>query len=86
MMSYMISCCSFEAVDSAPAQRADANVGGHERDADLDQPMGSDEERDFADQEPLSESDMDMQEDAQIIATLLKHIPSCMNDDVFQHV
>jgi hypothetical protein len=39
--------------------------------------MDFDEERDFADQGPLS--DMDMEEDAQILATLLKHIPSCMN-------
>ncbi len=46
--------------------------------------MDSEEERDFADQDPLA--DMDMEEDAQILATLLKHIPSCMNADVFQHV
>jgi len=39
--------------------------------------MDSDEERDFADQGPLT--DMDMEEDAQILATLLKHIPSCMH-------
>ncbi len=39
--------------------------------------MDSDEERDHADQVPLS--DMDMEEDAEILATLLKHIPSCMN-------
>jgi hypothetical protein len=84
MISYMMSCCSFAAVDSAPAQCANANVGGHERDADLDRPMGSDEERDFADQDSLS--DMDIEEDAQILATLLKHIPSCMNAYVFQHV
>jgi hypothetical protein len=31
MISYMLSCCTFAAVDSAPAQRADAYVGGHER-------------------------------------------------------
>ena len=39
--------------------------------------MDFDEERDFADQGPLS--DMDMEEDAQILATLLKHIPTCTN-------
>jgi hypothetical protein len=39
--------------------------------------MNSDEERDFADQEPLA--DLDMEEDAQILATLMKHIPSCTN-------
>jgi hypothetical protein len=49
--------------------------------------MDADEERDYADQDPLS--DMDMQEDAEILATLLKHIvshiPSCMNaDDIEQ--
>jgi hypothetical protein len=47
----------------------------HERDADLDRPMDADEERDYADQDPLS--DMDMEEDAEILATLLQHIPSC---------
>ena len=41
--------------------------------------MDADEERDYADQVPLS--DMDMEKDAEILATLLKHIPSCMNAD-----
>jgi hypothetical protein len=45
--------------------------------------MDADEERDYADQKPLS--DMDMEEDAKILATLLQHIPSCMNaDDIEQ--
>ena len=75
--------CSFAAVAPAPEQRADANDGEHERDADLDRPMDADEERDYADQDPLS--DLDMEEDAEILATLLKHIPSCMNaDDIEQ--
>ncbi len=39
--------------------------------------MDSDYERDFADQGPLA--DMDLEEDAQILATLLKHIPFCLN-------
>ncbi len=43
--------CSFAAADPAQAQRADANDGGHERDADLDLPMDADEERDYADQD-----------------------------------
>ena len=74
----MYDICSFAAADPAPAQRADANDCGHEHDADLDRPMDADEERDYAaDQEPLS--DMDMEEDAEILATLLKHIPSCMS-------
>jgi hypothetical protein len=38
--------------------------------------MDFDEERDFADQGPLT--DMDMEEDAEILALLLKHIPSCI--------
>ena len=37
----------------------------------VDREMDFDEERDFAYQGPLS--DMDMEEDAQILATLLKH-------------
>ena len=69
--------CSFAVADPAPAQRPDANDGGHERDADLDREMDADEERDYADQDPLS--DMDMEEYAEILATLLKHIPSCMS-------
>ena len=72
VISSMTCCCSL-----AAAERADANDGGHERDADLDRPMDSDEERDFADQGPLTNTDME--EDAQILATLLKHIPSCMS-------
>jgi hypothetical protein len=43
----------------------------------LDRAMDADEERDYADQDPLSE--MDMEEDAEILATLLKHIPSCIS-------
>ncbi len=45
--------CSFAAADPAQAQRADANDGEHERDADMDRPMDADEERDYADQDPL---------------------------------
>ena len=65
--------CSFAAADPAPAQRAD------DSDADLDGPMDADEARDFADQDPPSA--MDMEADAEILATLLKHIPSCMSAD-----
>ena len=73
----MYDICLFAAAYPAPAQHADANDGGHELDADLDREMDADEERDYADQDPLS--DMDMEEDAEILATLLKHIPSCMS-------
>ena len=55
------------------AQAADAT----DHECDPCQPMDFEEERDFADQGPLT--DMDMEEDAQILATLLKHLPSCMN-------
>jgi len=77
----MICCCSRAAAypQAAPAQRANAHDGGHERDADLERPMDFDEERDYAGQGPLS--DMDMEDDAEIFATLLKHIPSCMSAD-----
>jgi hypothetical protein len=36
LISYMIYCCFLAAADPSPAQLADANDGGHERDADLD--------------------------------------------------
>jgi hypothetical protein len=39
--------------------------------------MDSDEERDFADQSPPT--DMDMEEDAKMLALLLKHMPSCID-------
>ena len=51
----MICCCSLAASDHAPAQRADPIAGGHAHDADLDRPMDVDEERDFADQGPLTD-------------------------------
>ncbi len=45
--------------------------------------MDFDEERDFADQGPLT--DRDIEEDVQNLATLMKHLPSCMNaDDIEQ--
>ncbi len=43
--------------------------------------MDADEERDYADQDPHSDMDSDMEEDAEILATLLKHTPSCINAD-----
>ena len=50
--------------------------------------MDFDEERDFqvADQGPLTDILMiDMEEDAQILATLLKHLPSCINAADMEH-
>ncbi len=63
-----IFCCFFAAADLPQAQPANAID-------DLE--MDSDQERDFACQGHLSY--MDMEEDAQLLATLMKHIPSCMN-------
>ncbi len=69
----------FAAADPPPDQRAD----GNDDDRDADRPMDFDEERDFADQGPLT--GRDMEEDAQILAILMKHLPSCMNaDDIEQ--
>ncbi len=61
------------AANPPPAQRADASNDDH----DPDRPMDFDEERDFADQGPLT--DMDMEEDAEMLALLLKHMPSCID-------
>jgi hypothetical protein len=61
------------AADPRPAQRADETDDNHEPDRAMD----IDEERDFADQGPLT--DMDMEEDAQILSLLLKHMPSCID-------
>ena len=61
------------AADPPPAQRADAAND----DCEPDRPMDLDEERDYADQGPLT--DMDMEEDAKILSLLLKHMPSCID-------
>ena len=60
------------AADPPPAQRADVTNDNHAQ----DRPMDSDEERDYADQGPLTE--MDMEEDAKILTLLLKHMQSCI--------
>ena len=51
---------------------------------DTDRQMDFDEERDFADQGSLT--DIDMEEDSQILATLLKHLPSCINAADMEHL
>jgi hypothetical protein len=56
--------------DISPALRTD-------HDSDSDRVMDSDEERDYADQGPRSDSDLDG--DTQILATLLKLIPGCID-------
>jgi hypothetical protein len=79
MISYMkdddvltnLSCLA--AADRPQAQPAEASDANH----DPDRSMDSDEERDFADQGPLT--DMDMEEDAEMFVLLLKHMPSCID-------
>ena len=61
------------AADPRPTQRADETDDDHEPDRAMD----FDEERDFADQGPLT--DMGMEEDAEILSLLLKHMPSCID-------
>ena len=61
------------AADRPQAQRAEASNADHDPDGSMD----PDEERDFADQGPLT--DMDMEEDAEMLALLLKHMPSCID-------
>ncbi len=56
--------------DLSPAIRTD-------HDSDSDRVMDPDEQRDFADQGPPSDSDLDG--DTQILATLLKLIPGCID-------
>ncbi len=75
-------CSSLAAADLPRAQRSarsDEGDGGNDQDREMD----PDEARDYADQGPLP--DKDMEEDNEILATLLKHMPSCMNaDDIEQ--
>jgi hypothetical protein len=59
--------------DPRPAQPANETDDDHEPDRAMD----IDEERDFADQGPLT--DMDMEEDTKILSLLLKHMPSCID-------
>ena len=69
MISYISDCirlCFLTATEVPQAQPADSIDNGH----DNDQEMDFDDEHDFADQGPLS--DMDMEEDAQILATLFE--------------
>jgi hypothetical protein len=48
-----------------------------DHDSDSDRVMDPDEQRDYADQGPRSDSDLDG--DTQILATLLKLIPGCID-------
>ncbi len=57
------------AADPRPAQRADETDDDSQPDCGPDRPMDFDEERDYADQGPLT--DMDMEEDSKIISLLL---------------
>jgi hypothetical protein len=71
MISYLVVCPSLAGADIPSAQRADAT---DDVEGDSDRDMDYVEERDFADQGPLT--DMDLEEDAQILATLMECIPS----------
>ena len=78
MISYMIStlpssnghAVALAGADISPAIRTD-------HDSDSDRVMDPDEQRDYADQAPPSDSDLDG--DTQILATLFKHIPECID-------
>ena len=56
-----------------PALRSDASYDDHDHDLEMD----PDEARDYADPSQCPLSDRDMEEDNQILATLLQQIPSC---------
>ena len=84
MISYVISYVIYlflAEADIPPAQSRDpVQDGAH----DADRQMDFDEERDFADQGPLT--DIDMEENAQLLATLLKHLPSFINTADMEHL
>ncbi len=66
-------CSSLAAADLPRAQRSalsDEGDGCNDQDREMD----PDKARDYADQGPLP--DRDMEEDNEILATLLKHMPS----------
>ena len=67
---------SLAAANLPPAQSSDYN--------DPHQVMDPDDARDYADQFPLS--DRDMEEDNQILATLLQRIPSCKTASEFEQL
>ncbi len=58
-------CSSLAAANLPPAQRSDASKGGNKPDLEMD----PDEARDYADQGPMP--DRDMEEDNKILATRL---------------
>jgi hypothetical protein len=80
MISYMIlplpstrdHAAALAGADIFPAKRTD-----HDSYSQADRIMDTNEEHDFADQGPPS--DFELEEDTQILATLLKHIPACID-------
>ncbi len=68
-----VCICSLAAANLPPSQSSGALAS--DGDHHPDRVMDPDEARDYADQLPLS--DRDMEEDNQILATLLERIPSC---------
>ncbi len=66
-------CTCLATADPPPALRADATNEDHEP----KRPIDFDDERDFDDQGPLT--DMDMDEDAKMLVILFKHMPFCID-------
>ncbi len=73
--NHSVCCSSLAAANLPPAQLSDVSEGGNDPDREMD----PDEARNHADQGPLP--DRDMEEDNEILLTLLKHMPFCMNAD-----
>ncbi len=90
MISHMISfkilltVTVYAGNSAVPWQQSQPPLHKIDGECDPAQEMVSDEVRDFADQEPLT--DMDMEEDAQILVTMLKHLPACMNTAGFEQL
>ncbi len=80
MISYMISQNFLPSTLNHAAALAGADISPAihtDLDSDSDQLMDTDEESDFADQGPPS--DFELEDDTQILATLLKHILACID-------
>jgi len=78
---HCLCCCPLAVANLPPAQRSDSSEACN----DLDREMDPDEARDYADQGPLPDSHTEELEDNEMLTTLLKHMPSCMNaDDIEQ--
>jgi hypothetical protein len=72
-----VCCSSLAAANLPPAQRSDASDGDNDQDREMD----PDEARDYADQLECPLPYRDMDEDREILATLLKHMQYCVKAD-----